>query len=95
MRGAYVGEVIARQPADEAGIKKGDVVTKVNDEQISSADSLIIALRSYNVGDTVTLTVQRGKNEKKIDVKLGSDADAQRRKARRPTPTAQREPETA
>ena len=29
------------------------------------------------MGDTVTLTVQRGKNEKKIDVKLGSDADAQ------------------
>ena len=75
--GAYVGEVIAGSPADEAGIKKGDVVTKVNDEQISSADSLIIALRSYDVGDTVTLTVQRGKNEKKIDVKLGSDADAQ------------------
>lgn len=75
--GAYVGEVIAGSPADEAGIQKGDVVTKVNDEQISSADSLIIALRSYDVGDTVTLTVQRGKNEKKIDVKLGSDADAQ------------------
>ena len=75
--GAYVGEVVSGSPADEAGIKEGDVVTKVNDEQISSADSLIIALRSYNVGDTVTLTVQRGKNEKKIDVKLGSDADAQ------------------
>ena len=75
--GAYVGEVIAGSPADEAGVEKGDVVTKVNDEQISSADSLIIALRSYDVGDTVTLTVQRGKNEKKIDVKLGSDADAQ------------------
>ena len=75
--GAYVGEVVSGSPADEAGIKEGDVVTKVNDEQISSADSLIIALRSYDVGDTVTLTVQRGKDEKKIDVKLGSDADAQ------------------
>ena len=75
--GAYVGEVVSGSPADEAGIKEGDVVTKVNDEQISSADSLIIALRSYDVGDTVTLTVQRGKDEKKVDVKLGSDADAQ------------------
>ena len=75
--GAYVGEVVSDSPADEAGIKEGDVVTKVNDEQISSADSLIIALRSYDVGDTVTLIVQRGKDEKKIDVKLGSDADAQ------------------
>ena len=75
--GAYVGEVVSGSPADEAGIKEGDVVTKVNDERISSADSLIIALRSYDVGDTVTLTVQRGKDEKKIDVKLGSDADAQ------------------
>ena len=75
--GAYVGEVVSGSPADEAGIKEGDVVTKVNDEQISSADSLIIALRSYDVDDTVTLTVQRGKDEKKIDVKLGSDADAQ------------------
>ena len=75
--GAYVGEVVSGSPADEAGIKEGDVVTKVNDGQISSADSLIIALRSYDVGDTVTLTVQRGKDEKKVDVKLGSDADAQ------------------
>ena len=75
--GAYVASVVDDSPASEAGIQKGDVITKVGDTEVDSADSVIIALRSYDVGDKVTLTVVRGKDDKKIDVTLGSDADAQ------------------
>ena len=52
-------------------------MTKVNDTEVTSAASLIIALRSYDVGDKVTLTVQRGKSEEKVEVKLGSDEKLQ------------------
>ena len=76
--GAYVGEVTDGSPAATAGLEKGDVVTKIDDEEITSADSLIIALRSYDVGDKVTLTVYRGKDEKKLEVTLGSDEDLQK-----------------
>ena len=75
--GAYVASVVDDSPASWAGIQKGDVITKVGDTEVDSADSVIIALRSYDVGDKVTLTVVRGKDDKKIDVTLGSDADAQ------------------
>ena len=48
-------------------------MTAVDGEPISSADGLIIALREHEVGDKVTLTVMRGKDEKEIEVELGSD----------------------
>lgn len=78
--GAYVVETVQDGPAAKAGIQKGDIVTAIGDETVDSADGLIIALRSYNVGDKVTLTVVRGKDEKKIEVELGSDEALQQEK---------------
>lgn len=71
--GAYVAEVTEGGPAAKAGVEAGDIVVAVDDEAISSADGLIIALREHEVGDKVVLTVVRGKDEKKIEVELGSD----------------------
>ena len=71
--GAYVAEVTADGPAAQAGIQKGDIVTAVDGEGIASADGLIIALREHEVGDEVTLTVVRGKDETEVKVTLGSD----------------------
>ena len=71
--GAYVASVTDDSPAAKAGLEQGDVVTKIDKTEITSADSLIIALRSYEVGDKVTLTVQRGKEQKELEVTLGSD----------------------
>ena len=71
--GAYVAEVTADGPAAQAGIQKGDIVTAVDGEGIASADGLIIALREHEVGDEVTLTVMRGKEETEVKVTLGSD----------------------
>ena len=76
--GAYVNEVAADGPAAKAGVQKGDIVTAVDGEEVTSADGLIIALREHEVGDKVTLTVVRGKDEKKIDVELGSDEALQK-----------------
>lgn len=75
--GAYVAEVTADGPADQAGIQKGDIVIAVDGEGIASADGLIIALREHEVGDEVTLTVARGKEEIEVKVTLGSDEELQ------------------
>ena len=72
-QGAYVARIVSGSPADEAGLKEGDVVTAVDDQQISSADALILAVRSHDIGDEVTLTVVRGSDTIKVDVTLGSD----------------------
>ena len=75
--GAYVNSVNAGSPAEEAGLREGDIVTAVDDTQITSADGLIIAAREHSIGDTVTLTVVRDDETIEVDVTLGSDAEVQ------------------
>jgi S1-C subfamily serine protease len=69
--GALVTNVESGGPADSAGIKPKDVVTALGSTQIKDSGDLIAALRGYNPGDTVTLTVDRNGAKQNIDVKLG------------------------
>ncbi|MFD2080640.1 putative serine protease PepD [Actinopolymorpha cephalotaxi] len=71
--GASLQAVNAGGAADKAGLRKGDVITKVDDRQISDPDSLIAAVRSYRPGDKVTVTYVRGGTSKTVDVTLGTD----------------------
>ena len=71
--GAYVAEVTDGGPADEAGIKQGDIITKVDDTTITSADGMIIAIRSHEEGDVVSVTFNRNGTEQTVQVTLGND----------------------
>jgi putative serine protease PepD len=75
--GAYVAEVVSDGPAEQAGIKQGDIVVAVDGEKISSADGVIIAIRSHEEGDIVSVTVNRDGTEKSFDVTLGNDEQLQ------------------
>ena len=55
-------------PADRAGIRPGDLITAFDGKEITSADELIVAVRSREVGDTIKLTYFR--NGKRTDVSL-------------------------
>lgn len=72
--GVLVSEVIADGPAEDAGLKAGDVITKIDDEDIADPDELIDVLNDYEDGDTVTVEfVRKGKTES-VDVELaGAD----------------------
>ncbi|MBS2966005.1 trypsin-like peptidase domain-containing protein [Actinocrinis puniceicyclus] len=59
LAGAVVKTVSPAGAADKAGIKAGDVIVKVDDQQINSADALVAAIRSYKPGTTVTLAYVR------------------------------------
>ncbi|MCI2127635.1 MAG: trypsin-like peptidase domain-containing protein [Olsenella sp.] len=72
-QGAYVAEVVSGSPADEAGIQKGDIIVAMDGEEITSADGMVLAVRSHEIGDTVTVTVVRGTETKDLTVTLGSD----------------------
>jgi len=72
-QGAYVAEVVSGSPADEAGIEKGDIIVAMDGEEITSADGMVLAVRSHDIGDTVTVTVVRGNETKDLTVTLGSD----------------------
>ena len=74
-QGAEVQDVNAGSTADDAGLAKGDVITKVDDQLISGADSLVATIRSYRPGDQVTVTYDRGGDTKTVTLELDSDAD--------------------
>ncbi|MDR7301388.1 trypsin-like peptidase domain-containing protein [Haloactinomyces albus] len=58
--GARVVKVDPGSPAEQGGVRAGDVITKVNNRVITSADELIAAIRSHAPGDRVTLTLTDG-----------------------------------
>ena len=70
--GVFVCSVDPDSAADKAGLKLGDVITKMDDKTISSYEDLVAAKKSYSAGDTVTLTVYRGGET--IEVPLTFDA---------------------
>ncbi|MDX6380029.1 MAG: hypothetical protein QOI57_1053 [Rubrobacteraceae bacterium] len=69
--GAIVASVESGGPADDAGVKPGDVITALDSTAIKDSGDLLAALRNYKPGDSVTLTVVRNGSESSIDVKLG------------------------
>jgi putative serine protease PepD len=74
--GAQIQDVNAGSTAQQAGITKGDVITKVDDHLITDADSLVATIRSYRPGDQVTVTYVRGGETKTAQLTLDSDSEA-------------------
>ncbi len=70
--GALVASVTADGGAAKAGLKEGDVITKVGDLPVDSADALIAAIRSQTPGGTVKITYVRGSDTASADVTLGA-----------------------
>ncbi len=57
--GVYIFSVDKGGAAEKAGIRVGDIITKVDDLEIKSLDDLTAAKKSYSAGDTVTLSLWR------------------------------------
>ncbi len=72
--GAYVSAVAEDSGAAKAGIEEGDIITKLDDSQITSSTELVLAVRSHKAGDTITITLNRDGEEKTVEVTLGSDS---------------------
>ena len=73
--GAKIESVSAGGSGADAGLKTGDVITKVDDQIITDSDSLVATIRSYRPGDQVTLTYERGSGTDTATVTLGSDQE--------------------
>ncbi|WP_374457192.1 S1C family serine protease [Nocardioides sp.] len=72
--GAVVREVTSGSTADKAGLASGSVITKIDDQRITDADSLVATIRSYRPGDSVTVTWTSNGEEQSADLVLDSDA---------------------
>ena len=72
--GAEVGEVVAGSGAQQAGLRKGDVITAVDGNTVTSAKSLVGYIRRYTGGSNVTVTYVRDGVSHDVQVTLQSDS---------------------
>jgi len=74
--GAQIQQVTSGSTADSAGLQEGDVITKVDDQLITGADSLVATIRSYRPGDEVTVTYEHDGDTQTARLELDSDASS-------------------
>jgi putative serine protease PepD len=63
--------------ADKAGLKDGDVITKVDDQVIDGSESLVATIRGHRPEDSVQITYLRDGKSHTTTTQLGSDANTQ------------------
>ncbi|MHB8341934.1 MAG: S1C family serine protease [Mycobacteriales bacterium] len=73
--GALIQQVLAGSGAARAGLQPGDVITSFGGQQVIDADTLVVAVRAHNPGDTVPLTYVRNGVTRTVTVTLGSVTD--------------------
>lgn len=73
--GVYISQVEEDTPAAEAGLKKGDIIRKIDKRKVSTADELREQLKYYKAGETVNIVVMRSVEgeyeERTVSVTLG------------------------
>lgn len=69
--GVYVVEVIKNSPAEKAGIKKGDIITKVDGNKLNKMSQLRQHIYTKIPGDEITLLVQRNGIQTPVKIILG------------------------
>lgn len=68
--GVVVDRVVAGSPAEAAGLRAGDVLTRLDGAPLASMSDLVVALRAREPGDRVTLEVERGGRTGRATVEL-------------------------
>lgn len=77
--GAFVSRLTEDSAAEKAGIRQGDIITKLDHTTISSKAALLERMKYYEAGESVMVTVKRmgeeGYVEKEFEVTLGKKTD--------------------
>ena len=69
--GAFIRQVVPEAAADQAGVRTGDIITKIDDQEVNETNTLSSILSKYKVGDTVELLINRDGRNIKLKLKLG------------------------
>ncbi len=70
-RGIYIAQISLDSPAAKTGLKVGDVITKIDNIELSKMSDLRSYIYTKSPGDEVNLSIYRNKREIQIRVKLG------------------------
>jgi serine protease Do len=69
-QGAYIQDVQQGSPADTAGLQTGDVIVKIDGEQLNTNNTLANVIAKDKIGQTITLTIYRGNSTQDIQATL-------------------------
>lgn len=69
--GTYIMDVLPGSPADESGLKEGDIIIRIGDTVLDEDHTYINALFAHEPGDQVVISVARGIQQLDVDVILG------------------------
>ncbi|MGK7924932.1 MAG: PDZ domain-containing protein, partial [Spirulina sp.] len=70
-RGVLIVRVVPASPADQGGLKSGDVIQKVGDRAVTDAAQIQQIVADISVGDELPLTVQRNDRAISLNVRVG------------------------
>lgn len=70
-KGALITEAQADSPAGKAGIQRGDVITGIDGQEMSSMEDIVNLLVQRHPGDRVKVTYVRGSDSHEVEVELG------------------------
>ena len=69
--GAFIRQVLPNTPADKAGLRTGDIITRIDDTDLNENNTLALLLNKYKVDETVKLFVNRDGENLEFNLKLG------------------------
>ena len=71
--GVVIAKIQNNAPADKAGLKIGDVITKIDDKKVENISKLRYYLYKYSIGDKITITYMRDGKEETTQVTLSEN----------------------
>lgn len=75
-KGVFVETALKGTSAEQAGLRQGDIIHKIDEVEVESMQQLSSIIKSKNIGDKIVLTIRRGDElNKKIEVELGIRPD--------------------
>ena len=69
--GIYIEGVTAKSPAENSGLKVGDIILKIDDKSINRMNDIKEYIYTKNPGDTIKIEYRRGSNTNTVNLTLG------------------------
>jgi serine protease Do len=74
--GAVIADIASESPAEKAGLRKGDIVTMVDDRPVRSAAQLRNTVGLARIGQELKLTIQRSGSQSNVMVKVAPQQES-------------------
>lgn len=71
MNGVLVVQIIPNSPAANAGVRRGDVITEIDGQVITSAEQLQRLVEKSQIGQPLKITLRRGQKTEQLSVRPG------------------------